>query len=106
MNSSFLALSFSFLLLCSIGYSQTFPGARFSLTKNFLSNFILTQLPIVFNNSVFIPEISRNTSHKRFVLNITNLSIKNLDLSYMKSEINFDVEKKRIIVDLGRNVKI
>lgn len=101
MHSSFLALSLSLFLFFCIGYSQILPGARFSLTKDFLNNFIRTQLPIAFNNSIFIPEISRNTSHQRFVLNITDISIKNLDLSYMKSEINFDVENKKIIIDLG-----
>jgi hypothetical protein len=101
MKTSLIVLFLVELVYSSLGSSQHSPGARFTLTKDFLTNFIHNQLPTIFNGPIFIPEISRNTSHKRFLMNITNISIKNLDLRYLKSEINFDPQNKKIIIDLG-----
>lgn len=98
-------ISILFIILFSLVIYQgknVNPGLRISIDKNYINSFIKEQLPKLLPQKLNIAEISKTTTHKKFIMNFTNIDISNINLDFLESNIIFN-PNNQISVDLSKN---
>ena len=100
-NMRSIIILFSFIIFCSCN-----PGVRLTISENYVNSFIKEQLPNLLPKSLFIPEISKNTTHANFVANITSVSIKNLDMDYLRTSMSLNAKDNKLYLTISIEKKL
>lgn len=94
----------SFLCLFSLFFLPLLaqPGVRLTITESYINEFLQKQLPKLLPKTITIPEISKNTSHSVFLMNLTEIALANLDLDYLTSQIALNSKKNSLSLIISR----
>ena len=88
-------------LLSLATFCLSSPGVRLSVSQSYLNSFLQQQLPNLLPKTFFVPEISQNTTHSNFLANITSVSLTNLDLDFLNTQISMDPLTNRLFLTIS-----